>query len=824
VATNRWQRVEQIYHSALEQEESQRTAFLEQVCADNQDLRLEVESLLTYVKKTGKFIDKGALAVMAKELAGERSAHLDSPDQDPMIGKTIFQYRITAKLGSGGMGDVFRAVRADDAYEGHVALKLISAGHQSSFFISRFKTERQILASLDHPNVARLFDGGTTEDGVPYLVMEYIEGEPITAYCDQRRLSIGDRLKLFVQVCSAVQYAHQHLIIHRDIKPDNILVTADGTAKLMDFGIAKILDEEAESGQHETTMTGMRAFTPAYASPEQIKGEPISTASDVYSLGVVLYQILTGRSPYPISNLAQHELARAICEVEPEKPSTVVSSAPKANDKFSPESVSASRNTTPEKLRRSLAGDLDQILLKALRKEPQHRYASAQALADDLQAYALGLPVSARRGTFSYRAAKFIRRNKLSLTVAAIILLIMLAGAVAIVREARIARMEQQRAQRRFDSLRKLAHSLIFDIHDSIADLPGSTAARKLLVEEAVGYLDGLSQDIAGDRELQRELATAYTRVGDVQGYLYRSNLGDTSGAVKNYEKGLAIRERLAKIYPNDPKVERELAESYQKIAVAFRVLGQNSDSLQFFHRALERRKALAAADPSSESAQYDLANCETMLGDLIGDQDLAPALEQQSAAAAAFERLATEHPKNTDYSRMLGVLHVKLGALYESAGRLADAKQAYSSSIRVLEPLAAANPQNALIQRNLASAYADEGDTLAKMRRSEGVALLTKAANIQESLRSTDKANKRIYRDLALTYTELGGAERSCGRKDLAARYYKKAMEIAQALSAADPQSRDARGIVAMVHEESTKWNRAATQTGHEASAPGAK
>lgn len=307
-----WQKVREVLDKAIGISDSERPAFLDGACSGNAELRAEVESLLRSHQQAGnEFLQKPAVDLQAA---------IPAPfEAKARIGRRIGVYMILEQIGEGGMGEVYRAVRADGQYDKEVAIKLVRAGLDRASVLERFRHERQVLASLDHPNIARLFYGGTTEDGIPYLVMELIEGTPIDDYCDAHKLTVTERLRLFLQVCSAVQYAHQRLVIHRDIKPGNILVTREGVPKLLDFGIAKILD--ADLGSQTTLVNPM---TPEYASPEQVRGEPITTATDVYSLGVVLYQLLTGRSPYPKDTRAPHEFARAICEYEPERPSTVV--------------------------------------------------------------------------------------------------------------------------------------------------------------------------------------------------------------------------------------------------------------------------------------------------------------------------------------------------------------------------------------------------------------------------------------------------------------------------------------------------------------------
>jgi len=370
ITPQRWQQLKELLAPALEMGIAERTAYLEQVGVGDPLLRSDLERLLVAEDNAGTGFLSGPPSF------GDPVDDSYSSNK-PLIGLRAGSYKIVEEIGSGGMGEVYRAFRADDQYRKQVAIKLVRAGYDSRVVVQRFKNERQILASLDHPNIARLLDGGETEDGLPYFVMELIEGVPIDKHCDERKLTITDRLELFRQVCSAAQYAHQHLTIHRDIKPSNILVTPEGAPKLLDFGIARMLDPTADEGQLQPTLTIFRALTPGYASPEQVKGAMVTTASDVYSLGVVLYELLTGRSPYRLTSRNPQEIARAVCEVESEKPSMVVSRIQtEEGGKGSPATateVAALRQVSPDKLSKRLDGDLDDIVLMALRKEPHRR-------------------------------------------------------------------------------------------------------------------------------------------------------------------------------------------------------------------------------------------------------------------------------------------------------------------------------------------------------------------------------------------------------------------------------------------------------------------
>jgi len=443
--SERWQTVERLYHAVMECEESQRATFLSRACGGDEGLRREVESLVAYGNRAGRFIEGSALGVVAPALARDGGDRQDPTAEEcriveKMIGKRISQYRIVEQLGSGGMGEVYRAVRADDQYQKQVAIKLVRAGESSGFVIGRFKNERQILANFDHPNIARLLDGGATDEGVPYFVMELVEGQPIDKYCDAHKLGVPARLTLFLQVCSALDYAHQHQIIHRDIKPANILVSAEGVPKLLDFGIAKILDRDVLGGTVGATQTVFRAFTPEYASPEQIKAEPIRPASDVYSLGVVLYELLTGHRPYLFKTRMPSEIEQAICEEEPLKPSTVVTRveeqtlADGTTTSITPEEISGARGSDPKQMHSRLLGDLDAIVMTALRKEPHRRYASVDDLSEDIRKHLEGLPIAARPSTLAYRGTKFVRRHRELAVSALVFLVLVLLGGLAAIR------------------------------------------------------------------------------------------------------------------------------------------------------------------------------------------------------------------------------------------------------------------------------------------------------------------------------------------------------------------------------------------------------
>lgn len=428
MSSERLKKAGELFHAALEQRPEQRAIFLEQTCSGDQLLREEVESLLAAHQKAESFMKLPAVSVVAVEL-------LDQEEQ-LVEGQQIGSYKIIREIGRGGMGAVYLAERADQQYKKHVAIKLIKRGMDTDYVLQHFRNERQILANFDHPNIARLLDGGSTETGLPFFVMEYVEGKAIDDYCDEQGLNITQRLELFQQVCAAVTYAHRHLVIHRDIKPSNIVVTAEGIPKLLDFGIAKILQSET-SGEAGVTLTDMRVMTPEFASPEQVQGVPVTTATDVYSLGVVLYELLTGCSPYRFTSRAPLEIARIITASQPQLPSAMIDTAEAKAE--SAESFSKLREGSLDRLRRRLQGDLDNIVLMALRKEPERRYQSVEQFSEDIRRHLEGLPVIARKDTFSYRASKFAQRNKVAVAAAVFAIL-------AIVVSATVAGIIQWRA------------------------------------------------------------------------------------------------------------------------------------------------------------------------------------------------------------------------------------------------------------------------------------------------------------------------------------------------------------------------------------------
>jgi non-specific serine/threonine protein kinase/serine/threonine-protein kinase len=704
----RWQQIRDVLDHVLVLDPGERNAYLEQRCGNDERLRGEVELLLSAeAELPSGFMDRSALEELSSAAEDATEASTATTVHVLMAGTHVGPYVVQGLLGAGGMGEVYRATRGDDAYQKDVALKIVRSGRSFDFVMRQFKTERQILANLDHPNIARLLDGGTTADGMPYLVMELIEGEALMKYCRRRQLSIDERLGLFLQVCSAIQFAHQRLIIHRDIKPENILVPADGTPKVLDFGIAKIIDLGADTGSPAATLTAMRACTPRYASPEQIQGKPMTTSSDVYSLGVVLYELLTGQSPYRLQTDSWQEIAQAACDTEPQKPSVAVQQASRTREQKARAAADDAGRASTERIRRQLSGDLDNIVLMALRKDPARRYASVEQLANDIRRYQQKLPVTARRETFRYVTSKFFARNRTSILAASLALACVLAGLYVAVREARIARQERARAERRFNDVRKLANSLMFEVHDSIRDLPGATEARTLLVNRALEYLDSLSQEASGDKALQRELAAAYDRVGDLLGYSGAANLGDYQGAIKSYEKALAIREAAAAANPGDMEMRGDLMSDYFRMSYALNDAGDYATALT----GLKKGAVLAQQSVTThDEPKYKdwLAGFYWQAGNvLLHTQDYKGALENYRQGASIRETIASGPNANLLFRTHLAADYVGVGRALGATGDRTGSVEASGKAVKILEELVQSNPANATLKEYLGEAYA---------------------------------------------------------------------------------------------------------------------
>jgi non-specific serine/threonine protein kinase/serine/threonine-protein kinase len=735
-----WRKINDLFHAALEREPHQRLAFLANECAADTGLLEQVERLLEAHSRASGFIETRLNGAVRSLVSGE----------EVTIGAQFGSYRVVGELGRGGMGAVYVAERADTQYEKRVAIKLVKRGMDTDAVLKQFRHERQILAGLEHPNIARLLDGGTTAGGLPYFVMEYIEGLPIDAYCDSRRLPIAARLQLFRQVCAAVTHAHQHLVVHRDIKPSNILVTPDGTPKLLDFGIAKIL-HAGEPAETRGTVAPFRVMTPEYASPEQVTGDRVTTASDVYALGLLLHELLTGQRAHRLKTSNLEEVVRVVCNSEPVRPSTVFAGLKGRSE------VSATRGTTPEKLLKQLAGDLDQIVLAALRKEPQRRYPSVAAMAEDVHNYLAKRPVVARGEAWTYRARRFVRRNALPVTALAGAFIALAVGLVATLWQARVAEsarreaeVQRSQAERRFEDVRKLATSFVFEFHDAIANLAGATPARELVVSRGLEYLDSLAKDAERDRRLQLDLAEAYDRLSDIQGNPFGSNVGDVRASLESMKKATAIRELAAKSMAPDSAEGLALIRSLSRLGDANHATGRSKDAVELY-----RRVVLAGATLQSGETR----------------------LEVQKSVAHASNRLCAI-----------------LMTLGDSGGALEGCK----NSVQVYEALVRADPGNANLREQAASAYSASANTLRLTGLvAEALPLSRRASDELEKLAEATPADGRVRLELATALTRQGNVEAALGSDADAVKSYDQAVDLLDDLLTADPGDQRIRTIL---------------------------
>ena len=787
---DRWARVEALFTAASELPPADREAFLRDRTADD-SLRDDVRSLLAHLGGA----DAAPAADFEQAVGGAARAWADETPRltaSRLVGTRLGAYEITAIAGQGGMGAVYRARRADGEFEQTVAIKVVRQGLDSPAALERFRRERQILARLQHPHIARLVDGGTVADDAgheqPYVVMEFVDGQPITEYCESRDLSVADRLQLFLRVCGAVQYAHQQLVVHRDLKPSNILVTAEGHPKLLDFGVAKLLEADADAPP--LTRTAAPLLTPEYAAPEQIRAEPITAATDVYALGAVLYELVTGRKAQHFDTLSTSELLRVVCDVDPPKPSAALAARPPA---------------TAGKLRRQIRGDLDTIVLKALRKEPPRRYASVEAFAEDVRRYLDGWPIQARADTFSYRAATFVRRNRIVVSAAALVVASLVIGLLAATRAARARAVEAARAERRFQDVRALAGKMLFDFDRAIADVPGTVAARQLLVETATRYLDRLAAEAHDDRDLRFEVAVGYTKVGDVQGALGAANAGQSGSALDSYRKALAILEPLA-AHGLDERLAMLTAQCHLRRGEILGVQGSRAAAFDEFRLALRDAEAGLARQPSSGDLAAVVLSTDNRWGDLLlqtGDVAAAAARFERSVAAWANQPAggAFSMARTTTTAR----LAVARRELADLDGALALFRECERAAARELEARLRTGGSSTLLQSVVALLRTDIGITLAGGEgpnlgdTERGVALLRDAVRGVGALSDADPRNSNARRDL-IDITASYGAAAADAEPATAAAALSRALADADALLRERPGDRDVRQLRARV------------------------
>ncbi|MBS1792527.1 MAG: serine/threonine protein kinase [Acidobacteria bacterium] len=759
-----WQKINDIFNDAADLPAGERAGFLDAAC-ETPEIRRAVEKLLAAEDAAaGEFLETPALEFAAPPM----------PDR---IGK----YEVVRELGRGGMGTVYLAERRELGQK--VALKIIKKGLDSDDLLRRFESERKILAQLEHPNIARLVDGGATADGLPFYVMEYIEGVAIDEYCREKPLE--ERLQLFRQVCKAVAFAHARLVVHRDLKPSNILVDAEGTVKLLDFGIAKLLTAGAPGGKGTATALGM--MTPNYASPEQIRGEPVTTATDIYSLGIVLYELLTGTRPYDLEGRTLDKVFEIINETEPVKPS---------------------ENPKSEIRNPKLKGDLDNIVLRALKKEPARRYQSVAEFSEDIRRYQTGLPVTARPDTFRYRAAKFVRRNRIAVAAAAVVFLSLIAGISVASWQAVVARRERALAERRFADVRNLANKVVFRYHDEIARFPGATALREELVGDAVQYLDSLNSDEIDDKQLKLELARAYVKIGDVQGRPYTANLGKSDDALRSYHKSIEILEKASAKAPRDYEIRQELVHSLARLVpLEARLSISPKNDIE---RALGLQLEINQSDLSNPARNAaELADVYVLQADHseVGWADKIEIFRKALALLEGIAEKTSEIQHNiTRVNQRLGTNYVWFGDEYAKNGDPEKARECYRAALpfheKMFESTEAEIAMNGLSQnlrRLEAGAYVNLGETYLKLdRRDKVLEMLRKNLEICDELARADEKNTEALFDVSNAYQSFAEAYEKFGELPKALDAARNSLGRLEKAAAVDPRNSEAaRGIV---------------------------
>jgi eukaryotic-like serine/threonine-protein kinase len=668
VTPERFQRIEAIFDLVADVDPAEQPARLREACNGDATLVTEVERLLRHDRSDGRRVAEAIEAVSAVP-----------PAEEPRFdGRRLGPYRVIRELGRGGMGVVFEAARDDDEFEKRVALKVATTAAYSDDFLSRFRQERQVLARLEHPHIARLLDGGTTDDGLPFFVMEFVQGEPIQRYAEARRLPVEKRLELFLQVCDAVEYAHQNLVIHRDLKPRNILV-AEGSVKLLDFGVAKLLDTGLDAGHTATTAP----VTPAYCSPEQWRGEAVTTRADVYALGLVLYELLTGERARPGDNASLLAMTAA------------------ARDAVPLPSVRA-RQHGQRALSRRLQGDLDAIVQTATQPDASRRYRSAAAIGDDLRLHLDGRPIHARLDSRWYVMARFAQRHWLPLSATALFVVTLITAILATSYQAR-------RAERRFQQVREIANALMLDVHQAIRDLPASTKAQEVVVRTALRYLDDLAAEAGNDAALQTEIAEGYLKVGLLAYSFRQPSLNRPDDARSSYRKAEAILARLEAQVPGDPRVATARTRLHLQIGELLNETGQSDAGFASLERAIATAEAALARQPDDAGLLTALLDSHTAI---ITAFEVRPSVSRYLPRyLSVAEQLARRQPDTPNSAIDLGVAYSQAGRQAAAVDRYDEAARYFRRNIELQTAVVAREPDNARARRNLMIAWSNLAD-----------------------------------------------------------------------------------------------------------------
>lgn len=780
-----WKQVKSVFDNAVELSIAERSSFL---ALYPDDIRHEVENMLAADDATDRLLNDPIVNFSL-------FTDTDMPER-------IGNYSLLREVGRGGMGMVYEAVRETADFTQKVALKVIRRGMNNEIILKRFRSEQQILASLEHQNIGRFLDGGQTEDGLPFYAMEFIEGQPIDQYCQKNQISVEQKLALFRDVCAAVSHAHSNLIVHRDLKPSNIIVTNGAVPKLLDFGIAKVLSVD---GIEPGTATQLGMMTPHYASPEQIRGEKVTTLSDVYSLGVILYEILTGEKPYEVEGKNYAEILEIITEVTPTRPS---------------ENLQAKVNVP------RLKGDLDVITLKALQKSPERRYQSVERFSEDLRRHLSGLPITARPDTFGYRLRKFAGRNKVAVAAGVLVFLSLLSGLGVASWQA--YRVEQQRklAEKRFAEVRTIANNVVFKYADEIEKLSGSTTVREMLVKDATTYLDNLARDSEGDADLEHELGLAYLKLGDVQGKIYAENTGNSAGALENYKKAIILLEKVVAEKPRHVGAKDDLIKANDALVSLF---GRTNVPAEKKFSILERNAQLieeiVRLEPENPKRLFQLATLYIRYGDSVGyigrEDLLLQKLEHHKRAFPIAEELARVDPDDAETIRLLARVNQRIGTDYVWLGESAEnrnepdlAKTYYGQAVpfhqtmyNAVQQLAMRFPDDKSVLRNVVAANSAYAETLSRNgRRSEALEFAYKALSLSKEIMSRDPGDREAKFNIAEAHSLLSRVYSLDNRLHKAIENLNLAFDICEGITKADGKNSE---VVVKLMEHSASLSR---------------
>lgn len=766
----------QIFARAIALPKDAQRAYLDDVCGDDAPLREAVERLIRSHRAAGSFLETPAVELSGRAIpAGERT-----PD---LAGRIVGAYRLLSLIGGGGMGSVYLAERADRAFEKRVAVKLVDPSMRSAEILRRFDNERQVLAGLEHPNIARLLDGGVTEDGVPYIVMEHVDGLAIDAFCRERGLSVGARLRLFASVCTAVHYAHQHLVVHRDLKPGNILVTSDGVVKLLDFGIAKVL---ADSGSSDLTRSEIRVMTPRYASPEQIRGEPITTASDVYALGILLYELLTGAHPFADAEMPSRKIERAICESEPDAPSTRARTT--THD-------ATTTGLDRERLSRRLRGDLDTIVLMALRKAPDRRYASARQLAEDIEHHLAGEPVTARPETLRYVIGKFVRRHAVSASVVSALAIAVVAAAVVsttLYVRANAAQHESDRQRRSAELIASFLEDMLGSINPATARGRDVTLLREILDRASTRIDAELTSDSPAAASLNLTIGTTYRAIAhyeEAERHLLRaverSRVQAAGGGVDETGRLADALVQLGRLYDEtsrfaeaEPLVREarelvreipgdraRLAATTTTLAHVLTAIGPYAEADSCLEEVVAIRRALLAEAPGDTAALAGLGAALQDAGAFLVYYGLRPEAERRAEAETILKEAVEVSRRSGDPTVLTAALH-SYADLFKRTGRYDEAEPVVLEALAIdRELFGPEHPNTVGTLENLAGVYEFRGD-------------LAQAEPLYfESLRAQLDVLGPESREAGTTFNNIGCLYRRMGRYEEADEYHAKAV-----------------------------------------------